>query len=479
MTGSYLFYDIESTGLNKAFDQVLEFAAIRTDQGLNELERHTISVSLRPDVIPSPQAILTNRIFVSDLARGMREYEATEKIHRIMNEPGTVSLGYNTLGFDDEFLRFSFHRNLLPPYTHQFKNGCRRMDLYPIAALYWLYKREVITWPEIDGKPSLKLEHIGSANRILSGQAHEAMADVEMTVELARRFYKKKRMWQYLEGYFDKQTDAHRMQGLPIAFQSGAGDHHRALVVSGEFGPAQNYQVPVISIGTSGPYSNQTLWLRMDLPQLRQTAADTLAETSWVIRKRMGEPGILLPPQDRYWKLIGEKRRSIFKENLKWLQENPDIFQKIVRYHREFRYPFIPNLDPDASLYQIGFYSRADEKRCRMFHQAPLNQKAAIISQFTNPDARILAGRILYRNYPETFLSEYAQQHNEYMQRVNPLKEENAILDYRGDKRTTPSGALAEINQLKQAGNLDDHQQQLLDDLQQYIKAKFINRNRV
>jgi hypothetical protein len=61
------------------------------------------------------------------------------------------------------------------------------------------------------------------------------------------------------------------------------------------------------------------------------------------------------------------------------------------------------------------------------------------------------------------------------MQRVNPLKEENAILDYRGDKRTTPSGALAEINRLKQAGNLDDHQQQLLDDLQEYIKAKFIN----
>ncbi len=30
MTSSYLFYDIETTGLNKAFDQVLEFAAIRT-----------------------------------------------------------------------------------------------------------------------------------------------------------------------------------------------------------------------------------------------------------------------------------------------------------------------------------------------------------------------------------------------------------------------------------------------------------------
>jgi exodeoxyribonuclease-1 len=475
MISSYLFYDIETTGLNKAFDQVLEFAAIRTDQMLNELERHTISVNLRPDVIPSPRAILTNRIFVSDLARGMREYEATEQIHQLVNHPGTISLGYNTLGFDDEFLRFSFHRNLLPPYTHQFKNGCRRMDLFPMAVLYWLYKRDVITWPEIDGKPSLKLENIGSANRMASGRAHEAMVDVATTVELARRFYQKKKMWQYLEGYFDKETDAHRMQELPIAFQSGAGIHHQALAVSGEFGPGKNYQVPVISIGNSIPYSNQTLWLRMDLPQLRQTNSETISETSWIIRKRMGEPVILLPPQDRYWKLIGEERCAVFEKNLSWMQENPDLFQKIVSYYREFRYPFIPDLDPDAALYQVGFYSRADEKCCRMFHKASLDQKASIISQFSNPVARILARRIINRNYLENNLSQNDKDHQAYLKRINPLTEEDAIVDYRGDKRTTPSGALVEINQLKQAGDLDDHQKQLLDDLEEYIRNKFRN----
>ena len=122
MTISYLFYDIESTGLSKAFDQVLQFAAIRTDRGLKEIDRHEIKVKLRPDIIPSPLAILTNRIPMSDLAKGVCEYEATRQIHRLLNEPDTISLGYNTLGFDDEFLRFSFHRNLLPPYTHQYRN---------------------------------------------------------------------------------------------------------------------------------------------------------------------------------------------------------------------------------------------------------------------------------------------------------------------------------------------------------------------
>ena len=56
---SYLFYDLETTGLSKPFDQVLQFAAIRTDMDLKEKERHTLQVRLRPDVVPSPFALIT------------------------------------------------------------------------------------------------------------------------------------------------------------------------------------------------------------------------------------------------------------------------------------------------------------------------------------------------------------------------------------------------------------------------------------
>src|SRR5689334_3451523 len=131
MQKTFLFYDIETTGLNKCFDQVLQFAAIRTDLNLHELERHEINVRLNPDVIPSPQALLTHRIPIHETQQGIPEITAIKKIHALFNQPGTISLGYNTLGFDDEFLRFSFYRNLLEPYTHQYANNCNRMDLYP------------------------------------------------------------------------------------------------------------------------------------------------------------------------------------------------------------------------------------------------------------------------------------------------------------------------------------------------------------
>lgn len=475
MTENFLFYDIESSGLNKAFDQILQFAAIRTDRQLNEIDRYAVTVKLRPDVIPSPAALLTNRIPITEFSAGLCEYEAMHQIHQMMNLPGTISLGYNTLGFDDEFTRFSFHRNLLPPYTHQYKNGCSRMDLFPMAIIYWLYKREVLTWPEIDGKPSLKLEHLDSANRLASGQSHEAIVDVAATVQLARRFIKEKKIWRYLEGYFDKETDTHRMKELPIALQSGAGAHHQGLMVSGEYGPGQNYQVPVISIGTSIPYPNQTLWLRMDLPQLGETTSESIAETTWIIRKRMGEPGILLPPHNRYWRHIGNDRNEIFETNLNWLRENHALFQQIIKYYREYRYPFIPNLDPDASLYQIGFYSRADEELCRKFHRSSLEEKIGMIEQFSSPEARSLAWRIIGRNYPEKLPENFTERFNKFMARINPVKDTDAMVDYRAEKRMTPHAALMEIKHFQKTGELEDQQLALLGDLENYIRAKWKN----
>jgi exodeoxyribonuclease-1 len=476
MTASYFFYDIETTGLNKAFDQLLQFAAIRTDTELREINRHTITVKLRPDIIPSPQAIITNRISMAELNSGMCEFDAVRQIHQFMNEPGTISLGYNTLGFDDEFLRFSFYRNLLPPYTHQYQNDCRRMDLLPIAVIYWLFKRKALNWPQVNGKLSLKLEHLGSANKLITGLSHDALVDVSATVDLARIFYKDKKMWHYLEGYFDKQTDALRVGELPASFQSAAGAHQLGLIVNSEYGPQQNYQVPVISIGTSIPYANQTLWLRLDLPSLQETRPQALEETTWVIRKRYGEPGILLPPLDRYWKNLGKDRQIITEKNLDWLKSNPEPFQQIINYHREYRYPYIPNLDPDAALYQIGFFSTSDNRLCRKFQKASPAEKSALINQFDSAEARTLAARVLSRNFPQTLPQKFTKEYMSYMSRVNPPRQDDALLDYKGEPRMTPSGALAEIDRLRQSEQLDDAQFQLLDELEEYIKAKFPKR---
>ena len=101
---TYLFYDLETTGVNPCFDQILQFAAVRTDQELNELERYEFLVKINPDTIPTAQAAITHHITIEQANTGISEYEAVKKIYQLVNTPNTMSVGYNTLNFDDKFL---------------------------------------------------------------------------------------------------------------------------------------------------------------------------------------------------------------------------------------------------------------------------------------------------------------------------------------------------------------------------------------
>jgi len=471
MGDTFLFYDIETSGLNRAFDQILEFAAIRTDLQLQEIERYKTRIRLRPDVVPSPAAILVNRIRTNRMLSGRCEYEAMGEIHAQLNRPGTTSIGYNSIGFDDEFLRFSFHRNLLPPYTHQFANRCRRMDLLPVTLMYWMHRRNVLVWPELNGKASLKLEDIGAANGLFTGQSHAAMSDVEAALRLARILFRDTKMWQYLDGCFRKDTDARRAEELPVALQSNLGEHRLGLLVASEFGTRHAFQAPVLSIGNSIPYPKQTLWLRLDLPNLQEIQSESVTETSWVARKRYGEPGILLPPHERYTEQIGAERRRRAEENLNWHRSHSELFERIVLHHRQYRYPFIPGLDADAGLYQNGFFSRADEALCRKFHGASLPEKFEIIGRFASRDARTLAARLLFRNYPDELPDDLLAECSEHLRRIRCGE---PMVDHTGTLRLTPQVALAEIRQLNQSSRLDAEQAHLLDDVRRYIADRLV-----
>lgn len=468
---TYLFYDIETTGLNKAFDQVLHFAAIRTDLNLNEINRYELKIKLNPDVTPSPGALITHRISMTETLAGVKEIDAMLQIHQWLNEPGTISLGYNTLGFDDEFLRFSFYRNLLPPYTHQYANQCKRMDLYPMTLMYYLFKNHVLQWPFLNEKRSLKLELINHVNQFVAGRSHNAMVDVEVTLALARRFLQEKDMWDYLAGYFNKQIDLERIQKLPAEIENSLTQHREGLMIYGKFGSKDNYQAAVLYIGESGPYKNQQLWLRLDAPELRQTTAETIADTTWVVRKKAGEPPFILPLTERFLKDQNSHRQAQATANKAWIKQNPELFQKIIDYHVNFTYPYYPDTEIEAGLYLNGFWSADEMSFCRRFHQVLPAEKAVLAQNLTNPKLKILAIRLLGRNYPEVLSAEQKQDFDEYLQQVKSA-ETTPLIDFKGNKRLSPQTALRESNELRTTLTLDTAQKELLDELEIYLKAK-------
>lgn len=457
---SYLFYDIETTGLNKAFDQILQFAAIRTDLNLQELERYELKIKLNPDVIPAPRALITHHIGIQAALNGIAEIEAIKQIHQWLNTPGTISLGYNTLGFDDEFLRFSFYRNLLPPYSHQYANQCSRMDIFPIAAMYYLFKNSVIAWPKkADGKISLKLEALNQINQFVSGRAHDAMVDVEATVALARAFFAERDMWDYVTGYFNKQIDLTRSQ------------QPEALMVYNKFGGDQWFQAPVLFLGNHRHYKNQQLWLRLDAENLMNPTTEMIRDYKLVANKKLGEPGFLLPLTERFLQHLSADRRALAENNKLWLQQHPDVFQQIVNYHTEFKFPVYPETDVEAGLYINGFWSEEENSFCRRFHAATPPEKALMTENIKHPKLKMLATRLLGRHYPEAMTATLANQFAAFMNRINPQNDSDALQDYRGEKRLTPKAALADIAELRQSNEISTEQARLLEELETYLNA--------
>lgn len=471
MNNTFLFYDIETTGLSKAFDQILQFAAIRTDMELRELERHEIKIKLSADVVPTPRATLTHQISIVEMQQGLPEIEAITKIHKLVNTPGTISLGYNTLNFDDEFLRFSFYRNLLPPYTHQYANRCGRADLYPMVIMYYLYKNPIIEWPTVNNKVSFKLEHLNQANHFTMGAAHNAMVDVVATLELAKKLKTDQEMWHYLLGYFNKTTASERMTQLETLCIDKQ-NYHQGLIIDGSFGAEQYFQSPVMGLGPHNHYKNKTVWLRMDKPELRETTQDTIAKTTWAIGKKVNETGLLLPLTARFNQYLTPERQEIYRDNLAWLTKNFSMLQQISHYHREYKYPKIPHLDTDAALYDIGFFSDQDNYLCQQFHFATLESKAMLLERFNNPILREQAIRILGRHYPEFLPEQYREEFQAHLARINMPDNETVPLDYRGEKHLTPKAALLQIDELRKNNTLSQTQMTLLQDLESYLLLK-------
>ena len=465
MAQTFLFYDIETTGLNKCFDQVLQFAAIRTDLNLNPIEDYNFLVKPNPDIIPNPYAQITHRISLKHAEKeGMCELDAIEKIHALLNEPGTISLGYNTLGFDDEFLRFSFYRNLLPPYTHQYANQCYRADIYPMAIMYFLFKPAIIEWPKKDGKTSLKLELINNLNKFVSGPAHDALVDVKATLGIAEQFKKEDNMWEYVLDYFNKKTDIERIQKLDSSIHGCP----QAIMINGKFGAKFAFHRPVLGLGQHRVYRNQSIWLCLDDPDIKNVTPDTLKDI-WSVNKKPGEPGFILPMHDRFTKFLSAQRKELMETNKEWLAAHADIFTQLSNYHLDYTYPKVKNIDIDAALYETEFLTPQELKQCATFHTATPKEKAAM--QFSDMRLQEQAVRVLGRNYPDTLSAHQRAMFNEYLSTIQDDNPDTAPRSYQNSLRTTKVSALKDIEEIRKTQELDQEQVELLVELEALLAS--------
>lgn len=187
MSNTFYWYDFEGTGIDPRRDRPLQVAGIRTDEDLNEIgEPLCMDCRLPEDVLPHPMACLITGIGPERAAAGLPESRFIDLLHEQMAVPGTCSVGYNNLRYDDEMTRFTLYRNFHDPYAREWQGGNSRWDLLDALRAAHALRPDGIVWPQQDGFTSLRLELMTAANGIDHGQAHDALADVRATIAMAR-----------------------------------------------------------------------------------------------------------------------------------------------------------------------------------------------------------------------------------------------------------------------------------------------------
>ncbi len=212
MPASFLFYDLETFGADPRTSRIAQFAAIRTDTDLNQIDE-PISFFVRPadDLLPSPIATLITGITPQQALRdGVNEAEAFTRIFDEMSRPGTCTLGYNSLRFDDEFIRHGLFRNFFDAYEREWRGGNCRWDLLDVLRLAHALRPEGIQWPKReDGATSFRLEHLATSNDVRAGAAHEALSDVRALIGIARKLRAAQpKLWDYALRLRDKRHAA-------------------------------------------------------------------------------------------------------------------------------------------------------------------------------------------------------------------------------------------------------------------------------
>jgi exodeoxyribonuclease-1 len=198
---TFFWHDYETFGRSPRRDRPAQFAGVRTNAELEEIEAPvTFFCQPAPDYLPDPESVLITGLTPQQALReGLPEHEFAARIEEQLAREGTIGVGYNSIRFDDEFTRHLFWRNLIDPYAREWQNGCARWDLMDVVRTCWALRPEGIEWPlGDDGRASFRLERLSAANGLVHEAAHEALSDVRATVALARLVRAKRAaLWEF------------------------------------------------------------------------------------------------------------------------------------------------------------------------------------------------------------------------------------------------------------------------------------------
>ena len=442
MDKTFFFYDLETSGLLAREDRIMQFAGQRTDLNFKPIgEPVNILVKLTNDALPSPGAIMVTKITPQKtIEEGITEAEFCKYVTEEVFTPNTIALGYNTVRFDDEFMRATLWRNFYDAYEWEWKDGRSRWDMLDVVRLVRALRPEGINWPFTDdGRPTNRLELLTKLNGLEHAHAHDALSDVYATIAVAKLIHEKQpKMFDFLMKMRDKKE---------VKKYVNLEDKHPFVYASGRYSSEYNKTTVAFPL-TSGRNGNILVYdLRYNLDDLLAKSlededADGFKDPSFypIVKELCFNkcpavaPISVLDVADG-WEKISLSREEVEK-NLASLLAHPEFAEK-MRAKLEARPEFPPALEPEGALYD-GFLNDQDRYKVTLVRNADANKLADFHPDFIDERLPELLLHYKGRNYPEALSDAEAAKWEEYrharLERLAPKFLEELSKNYDRDE---------------------------------------------
>ena len=413
---SFVIYDVETTGLTKRFDQIVQFAAVLTDSDLNIKDRIQIGCRLMPHVIPSSEAMRVTGVRIHELldASLPSHYEMVVEIRRILEAwSSTLFLGFNSLSFDEEFLRQAFYLCLYNPFLTNM-NGNARADILNLCRMVAAVRPDVIR-PATDenGREVFRLKLLAEANGIPVSMSHTALADVSTTLALCRRIKDgAPEIWsQFLR--FSQKASVESFVADEDAFvvSETIGNRHRTRVVT-RIGRHTEQQAKHYLLDVSADLDalrelpqGELVNLCRDSARPIVTIRTNAAPTLWALYEATLEH--LAPFKDE----------AEILDRVERLRSDRDFLERLRTAAQSAERVYSPSPHVEEQIYGHPFPSRHDEVLMHEFHAASWERRIALVQEFSDARYRRLGARLIYLERPDLLASDRRTAFDDAMRR--------------------------------------------------------------
>lgn len=462
---TFFWHDYETFGRAPRRDRPAQFAGVRTDAELREIDEPVCwYCQPAPDYLPDPESVLLTGITPQHaMAQGLPEHQFAARIEDELGRDGTIGVGYNSIRFDDEVTRHLFWRNLRDPYAREWANGCGRWDLLDVVRLTWALRPEGLVWPAgEDGKPSFRLELLTAANGLAHEAAHDALSDVRATLALARAVRERQpRLWDFA-------LRLRRKEGV----WNEIGVNRPFVHLSGRYAVERGCLAVVWPLAAHPTNKNELIvWdLAHDPAELEALDVESARRRLFTRREDLAEGELRLPI-----KTIHVNRSPMVIGNLKVLGDAPqrfglDVEAALRHAERAMRLPardaFWAELfqrptpqapaDVDEDLYG-GFVGNEDRRALERLRALTPDALAGKRVAFADSRLDEVLFRYRARNFPDTLDAEERQRWQQHC----------AARLHRGEGGgLTLAQFFERIDDLAEAS--DDREQALLEELYDY-----------